>query len=91
MADEKIVSYDFLIDSCISVDAPYGTNPEHLIGQVFIKIIQRARHHDMELVCENIFDAETGEYKDVPEEWYDKKKQTYSAEQMQDDLEPLDE
>ena len=86
---ERIVSYDFAIESCFAVDAPYGTDPNDLIGQALIKVIQRARQHDMILVCENTFDAETGAYEDIPDSWY-KKKPTYS-EQMQDDLEPLDE
>ena len=93
MADsERIVAYDFDIQSIVAVNAPYGTDPDTLIEQVFIKLIQRARHQDIELVCENIFDPETGYYEDIPDEWYKGRielKRTYS-EEMQDDLEPLE-
>ena len=67
---KRIVSYDFDIQSIVAVDAPYGTNPDTLVGQALIKLIQRARHGDLELFCENTFDAETGVYEDIPEEWY---------------------
>ena len=71
MADsERIISYDFDVQSCVAVDAPYGTDPDTLIEQALIKLIQRARHCDLELFCENTFDAETGVYEDIPEEWY---------------------
>tara|TARA_R110002020_G_scaffold103752_6_gene243128 strand:- start:2353 stop:2595 length:243 start_codon:yes stop_codon:yes gene_type:complete len=68
---DKIVSYDFVIDSCVAVKAPYGTNPESLMGQVFVKIIQQARHHELEIRCENTFDGETGIYENIPEKWYE--------------------
>jgi len=95
---ERVVSYDFDIQSIVAVDAPYGTDPDTLIEQVFIKLIQRARHQDIELVCENTFDPETGAYEDIPDEWYKERiehrkeylrKKTHS-EEMQDDLEPLE-
>ena len=71
MADSKrIVSYDFSIDTLISVDAPYGADPDTLLDQVLIKLIQRARHQEIILVCENIFDPETGYYEEIPTEWY---------------------
>ena len=99
MADpERIVSYDFDVQSVVAVDAPYGTDPDTLIERVFIKLIQRARHQDIELVCENTFDPETGAYEDIPDEWYKERiehrkeylrKKTYS-EEMQNDLEPLE-
>jgi len=98
MADsERIISYDFDVQSCVAVDAPYGTDPDTLIEQALIKLIQRARHGEIELICENTFDPETGYYEDVPEEWYKERielkksirEKTYS-EEMQDDLEPLE-
>ena len=35
------VSYDFVLDSCVAVDAPIGTNPETLIEQAKAKFIER--------------------------------------------------
>ena len=67
---KRIVSYDFSVDSIIAVDAPHGTNPDDLIGQALIKLIQRVRQDDLTMICENTFDAETGAYEDIPEEWY---------------------
>ena len=67
---ERIVSYDFAVDSIVAVEAPYGTNPETLMSQALIKLIQRVRHNDVELHCENTFDPETGYCEDIPEEWY---------------------
>ena len=88
---ERIISYDFSVDSLIAVDAPYGTDPDILVSQALIKLIQRVRQNDITLVCENTFDAETGHYDEVPDEWYKDRpdNQTYS-ERMQDDLEPLE-
>ena len=67
---KRMVSYDFDVQSIVAVDTPYGTDPDTLIGQALVKLIQRARHEEIELVCENIFDGETGAYEDVPDEWY---------------------
>ena len=67
---KRIISYDFDVQSIVAVNAPYGTDPDDLVGQALIKLIQRARHQDIELVCENIFDPETGYYEEIPEEWY---------------------
>lgn len=60
----KIVNYDFTIDSLISVEAPAGTDPETLVGQALIKIIQRAREHDLSIMFDTCFDKETGDYYD---------------------------
>jgi hypothetical protein len=60
----KMVNYDFSIDSLISVEAPQGTDPETLIGQVLIKIVQRVREKDLEIVFDTCFDKETGDYYD---------------------------
>ena len=56
----KIISYDFNIDSIISVDAPIGTDPATLIGQVFEKLIIRAAQKDLTITFEDFFDKETG-------------------------------
>ena len=56
----KIISYDFNIDSLISVDAPVGTDPATLIEQVFEKLIIRAAEKDLTITFEDFFDKETG-------------------------------
>ena len=67
---ERIVSYDFDIQSLVAVDAPYGTNPNTLIDKVMNKIVERARDCEIEVFCENTFDPETGAYEEIPAEWY---------------------
>ena len=60
------VSYDFGIDSFVAVDAPVGTNPETLIEQAKAKFVERILSNEAEVVFENTFNDETGEYS---EEW----------------------
>ena len=67
---DRIVNYDFQVDSIVSIKAPYGTDPDALIGQALIKLIQKVNQRDLELRCENTYDPETGYYEEVPEEWY---------------------
>ena len=62
---EKI-AYDFSIDSIVSVDAPVGTNPESLHGQVLKKLLDRLLSRDIEVRFENTFDSSDGTYS---EEW----------------------
>ena len=56
------VSYDFVLDSCVAVDAPIGTNPETLIEQAKAKFVERILSNEAEIWFENIFDSETGAY-----------------------------
>ncbi len=60
------ISYDFAVDSIIAVDAPIGTDPDTLIEQVKVKLIERIQESDITFTFENIFDASTGDYCD---EW----------------------
>ena len=60
------VSYDFVLDSCVAVDAPIGTNPETLIEQAKAKFIERILSNEATVSFENIFDGETGAY---DEDW----------------------
>ena len=60
------VSYDFVLDSCVAVDAPIGTNPETLIEQAKAKFIERILSDEAEIRFENIFDSETGAH---DEDW----------------------
>ena len=62
----KNVSYDFTVDSIVSVDAPIGTDPETLIRSAKIKLIERINENDVTITFENIFDSETGAY---DEDW----------------------
>ena len=67
------VSYDFVLDSCVAVDAPVGTNPETLIEQAKTKFIERILENDVSIVFENIFDGETGAY---DEDWKNYNRET---------------
>lgn len=60
------ISYDFNLDSIVSVDAPIGTDPDTLIEQAKQKLIQRIQEDDVIIVFENIFDSENGAY---DEDW----------------------
>tara|TARA_Y100000385_G_C12630124_1_gene440881 strand:- start:64 stop:294 length:231 start_codon:yes stop_codon:yes gene_type:complete len=61
------ISYDFGLDSIVSVAAPIGTDPDTLIEQVKQKLIQRIQENDdVLIVFENIYDSETGA---VDEDW----------------------
>lgn len=66
------VSYDFVLDSIVTVDAPIGTNPETLIEQAKEKFVQRILSNDIEVTFENIFDGETGSY---DEDWENYKRE----------------
>ena len=56
----KMISYDFNIDSLVSVEAPIGTDPDTLIEQVLAKLITRAVEKDLLITFEDFFDSETG-------------------------------
>ena len=60
------ISYDFILGSCVAVEAPIGTNPETLVDKAKQKFIDRLRSGDVEVVFENIFDSETGAW---DEDW----------------------
>lgn len=60
----KNVTYDFTVDSIVSVDAPIGTDPETLIRSAKIKLIERINEDDVTLIFDTIFDSETGAYDD---------------------------
>ena len=59
------MSYDFSLDSIISIDAPADTDPDALIEQAKQKLIERIREGDITFRCETIFDGETGMYHDA--------------------------
>ena len=41
------VTYDFVLDSIIAVDAPIGTDPETLIGRVLDKLAHKVAEQDL--------------------------------------------
>ena len=74
LEEEKMkVSYDFVLDTCVAVDAPIGTNPETLIEQVKAKFVERILSNDVTVAFENIFDGETGAYDEDWENYGNKK------------------
>ena len=56
----KMISYDFNVDSLISVDAPIGTDPDTLIEQALANLISRAANKDLTITFEDFFDPDTG-------------------------------
>ena len=83
---DRIVTYDFSVNTIVAIEAPYGTDPDTLLGQVMPKIIQQVRQNDIDWIdCENTYDAETGAYEKIPEEWY-----KGQAEQKEDELPETD-
>ena len=67
------VTYDFVLDSIIAVDAPIGTDPETLISRVLDKLAQKVAEQDLTFRFENIFDSETGAY---DEDWENYKRES---------------
>ena len=73
MSEIKQVSYDFSMDSLVSVDAPIGTNPESLFSQALNKLAQKMKANDVELTFDTIFDSESGDYDEDWENYANKK------------------
>ena len=79
MNEIKQVSYDFSIDSLVSVKAPIGTDPESLYEEAHNKLLQQLQENDwinsnISLIFENIFDSENGAYDDDWENYGNKKR-----------------
>ena len=62
----RTVSYDFTVDSLVSVEAPAGTDPDDLIDMALNKLVERAREKEIILQFDTCFDSETGAY---DEDW----------------------
>ena len=62
----RTVSYDFTVDSLVSVEAPAGTDPDDLIDMALNKLVARAREKEIILQFDTCFDSETGAY---DEDW----------------------
>ena len=66
MSKIKQVTYDFSIDSFVTVVAPIGTDPESLVEQALNKFVQIVTVYDIELTFETIYDHENETY---DEDW----------------------
>jgi len=73
MSKIKQVTYDFSIDSFVTVVAPIGTDPESLVEQALNKFVQIVTVYDIELTFETIFDPENGAYDEDWENYGNKK------------------
>ena len=73
MSKIKQVTYDFSIDSFVTVVAPIGTDPESLVEQALNKFVQIVTVYDIELTFETIFDPENGTYDEDWENYGNKK------------------
>ena len=66
MSKIKQVTYDFIVDSFVTISAPIGTDPESLIEQAHNKFVQQVTVYDIELTFETIYDPENEIY---DEDW----------------------
>ena len=73
MSKIKQISYDFSVDSFVTVVAPIGTDPESLVEQALNKFVQIVTVYDIELTFETIFDPESGAYDEDWENYGNKK------------------
>ena len=73
MSKIKQVTYDFIVDSFVTVVAPIGTDPESLVEQALNKFVQIVTEYDIELTFETIFDPESGTYDEDWENYGNKK------------------
>ena len=62
----RTVSYDFTVDSLVSIEAPAGTDPDDLIDMALNKLVERAKEKEIILQFDTCFDSETGDY---TEDW----------------------
>jgi len=56
MAEEDLVSFDFIMDSFVAVQAPRGTDPETLVEQAKAKFVERLHSGDAIVVFDSVFD-----------------------------------
>ena len=56
------VSYDFVTDNIVAVEAPIGTDPDTLIEQAKQKLIEGIQEGNITFRFENVSDGETGDY-----------------------------
>ena len=73
MSKIKQVTYDFSVDSFVSIVAPIGTDPESLVSQALDKFVRIMTTNDLELTFDTIFDPESGAYDEDWENYGNKK------------------
>lgn len=56
MTIEKTVSFDFIMDTYVSVKAPEGTDPETLIKQAKELFIDRLNTGEADVIFDSIFE-----------------------------------
>jgi len=66
MSKIKQVTYDFIVNSFVTLDAPIGTDPTSLLEQARNKFLKQATVYDIELAFEAIYDRENETY---DEDW----------------------
>jgi len=66
MSKIKQVTYDFIVNSFVTISAPIGTDPESLIEQACNKFVKQVTVYDIELTFETIYDPENEIY---DEDW----------------------
>ena len=64
----KIINYDFAVDTLITVEAPAGTDPSMLITKALDKLSVQAAHEQVVIAFQTTFDSEKGEYSENWEE-----------------------
>ena len=52
MSKIKQVTYDFIVNSFVTISAPIGTDPESLIEQACNKFVKQVTVYDIELTFE---------------------------------------
>ena len=58
----KVVTYEFSIDSVIDVDAEVGTDPADLHRDITNKLVGQALNNQLLINFDTIYDADTGDY-----------------------------
>ena len=66
MSKIKQVTYEFIVNSFVTLDAPIGTDPTSLLEQARNKFLKQATVYDIELAFETIYDRENETY---DEDW----------------------
>jgi hypothetical protein len=58
----KLINYDFVVNTLITVEAPEGTDPDTLFRQAMTKLHHQSALGQIVFEFDQTFDAETGAY-----------------------------
>lgn len=58
MSEPKMVSFDFIMDSFVAVQAPEGTDPDTLVEQAKELFMERLRDGHAVVVFDSVFDED---------------------------------